>query len=147
MEHADGTSIAPPPPAPGDDSQRSPLWRRAGLVAVGLAALGLAVGGIVQADMTDRPYGPSPGIVETEPVTGGATCGPPLGEEEIADINADQEALAVFLDMRGISYRWVAYPDGLFSVVPETGSESEDALDEFYATRDSVRRAPRQGCP
>jgi hypothetical protein len=60
----------------------------------------------------------------------------PLTPEEIAEINADEDALAAFLDERGVTYTVDESPDGTHMV--EYDDEDEDivsVIDDFYAER------------
>jgi hypothetical protein len=106
-----------------------PLWRRVGLVAAGLVlaapVVGLASYGVAGANSADD----SPEEVVED-------CGEAWAPEDIAETNEEQDALAAFLDQRGIAHtaetdemgiRWVVYDD--------SDEAATDAVDQFYAER------------
>jgi hypothetical protein len=110
-----------------------PLWRRVGLVAAGLVlaapVVGLASYGVAGATSAeDDPEEGQEEVVED--------CGEPWAPEDIAETNEEQDALAAFLDQRGIAHtaetdevgiRWVVYDDN--------DEAATDAVDQFYAER------------
>jgi hypothetical protein len=120
------TEHIPPEDAPTDEPPSR--WRKAGLVAAGLAftvpIVGLTTYGIAGADSAED----SPEDV----VTG---CVPPT-PEDIAASNEDEDALAAFLDERGIHYTREPDADGINWVLWDMNDgQAEDAVEEFYAER------------
>lgn len=111
------------------------LRRRLGLVAAGLAfavpVVGLATYGVAGATgAQDDP--PEEQAQEEEVVD---DCGEDPTDEDIAASNEEEDALAAFLDERGIPYtreeedgiRWVFWD--------ENDQAANDAVDEFFAER------------
>jgi hypothetical protein len=107
------------------------LRRRLGLVGAGLAfavpVVGLATYGVAGADRAqDDP-------AEEEVVE---DCDLGWTPEDIAATNADEDALAAFLDQRGIQYTREPDEDGIRWVVwDESDEAANDAVDAFYAER------------
>lgn len=124
------TPITPTPTEPGD-GHRPLLRRKVGLVAIGLAAalpaVGLAVNSSAGADEAPETVE----LVEGE-------C-PPLPPEEVAQLNAEQDALAAFLEERGIPYTRETDLLGVNSVGPEHDADGAElelfdrTSEEFYA--------------
>jgi hypothetical protein len=113
----------------------STLRRRMGLVAAGLAfavpAAGLATYGL--AGTAGAEDDPANDPVEEEVVD---DCGEAPTPEDIAASNEEEDALAAFLDDRGVRYTRETDEDGVRWVAWDENDEAaNDAVDEFYAER------------
>jgi hypothetical protein len=108
---------------------RRPWWRRrlrlvAACVAVALPVVGLATYGIAGASDGDD-----------DPVETVEDCGEPT-PEDVAATNEDEDALAAYLDERGIHHTREPDEDGVRWVAwDETDEAANDAVDEFWVER------------
>ena len=122
--------------------QENPLYprrsrlRRLRLVAAGLAfgvpVVGLATYGIAGASDGGDADGHGGDVVDEEVVD---DCGAPT-PQDVAASNEDEDALAAFLDERGIAYTQEPDEDGIRWVAwDETDEAANDAADEFWVER------------
>jgi hypothetical protein len=131
------TSSRPVPHAAGmekhtdrNTEHSTSLRRRLGLVGAGLVfavpVAGLATYGVAGA--TSAEDDPAEEVVED--------CGEAWTPEDIAETNEEQDALAAFLDERGIAHTTEPDEVGIRWVVwDESDEAATDAVDQFYAER------------
>jgi hypothetical protein len=115
-----------------DDGGSSPRRRK---LIVGLAAVLLAVpaAGLAYAGVATASESSGPDEVITEETTSDDQL-PQCGPEEIAEVQADEDALAAFFDERGIVY-WRVESDGVTWVMWDPNdAAANQAEQEFWDT-------------